>query len=402
MMQRVNRLRGAVQHYDWGGFEFIPQFLGIDNAPRQPYAEWWLGAHPLGEAILDTEQGPVGLAEWIAADPVAVLGAEVADRFGGQLPFLLKILDVRKMLSIQVHPTKAEAEAGFAREEALGVPRNAPTRLYRDSNHKPEMMVALTDFWLLHGFRPLSEVGFTLRQVPGWASLELALARAGVPGLYRHVMEMPQEEVNAYLSPLYQQLSIDASTDRLHRDAPGFWAWQAFRDYSRQGQFDRGIFSIYWFNLVRLRPGEGIFQDAGVPHAYLYGANVELMANSDNVLRGGLTPKHVDVPELLARVHAEPFTPRILAPDTDAEGRTHYPAPVADFALHRLTLQPGQHSAQTAQGPAVGWVAKGAVAIAGTTYVAGQAFFAGHGFAGVLQADDTEGAVVFWAGMPSA
>ncbi len=303
-------LVGVAQHYAWGGYDLIPQLLGVDNAARQPYAELWMGAHPRGLALAEINGTRLTLDRLIAADPWLTLGADVALRYAGRLPYLFKVLDVRDMASIQAHPSHAQAEEGFARENAAGVPIDAPERLYRDENHKPEVHVVLTDFWMLHGFRPLEEMAEVLASEPELAPLAADLPeklRAGgersvlLRELYARLMTMAQPQVNAVLNPLITRLESEESAGRLHKENPGFWALRAARTFPLPGGHrDRGIFSIFLLNLVHLLPGQGTFQPAGTLHAYLEGADVELMAASDNVLRGGLTPKHVDVPELLA------------------------------------------------------------------------------------------------------
>ena len=207
--------------------------------------------------------GEISLKDFIARSPEEVLGKPVSDRFGGQLPFLFKILDVRKMLSIQAHPNKASAEAGFRRENEQGVARDARNRNYKDDNHKPEVMVALTDFWLLHGFRSITEIRQVLQDVPAFAELSAIFGEGDIRKLYQHIMELPQEEVDRLLAPLKVMLEKQAAEGVLSKDSPHYWAHQAFLDYTRAGHYDRGIFSIYLFNLVFVPKGMGIFQDAG-------------------------------------------------------------------------------------------------------------------------------------------
>jgi mannose-6-phosphate isomerase len=332
-------ITGTIQHYAWGGYQFIPQLLGQPNPDREPCAEYWLGAHQKGPSLLwyDPEQS-VSLDSYIARDPQGTLGAKTADTFG-RLPYLLKILDVRDMLSIQVHPTKEEAEAGFARENAAGIPLDAPERNYKDDNHKPEMMVALSEFYLLHGFRPEPALRQVLNEVPELRVLSGYFDKRGYDGLYSHVMNMPQLRVGEILTPLLRRVAPLYQQGVLSRDNPDFWAARAVeRGMSPMDRPDRGIFSLYLFNLVKMAPGEGIFQAAGIPHAYLEGQNVELMANSDNVLRGGLTPKHVDVDELLAHTRFEGVIPAIL-PDGGGDGRWwQYPLAVPDFTLSKISI----------------------------------------------------------------
>ena len=340
---------GVVQHYAWGGREFLPRFLRRDNPDGEPWAELWMGAHAKGPArLLDRSDT---LDELIHSAPVDLLGAEVARRFRQRLPFLFKVLDVRDMLSIQVHPTKAAAEEGFRREEESGPARDAPDRNYRDDNHKPELGVAVTDFYLLHGFRDAAAIAASLDEIPGWSSLAPAFEKGGVKGLYAHVMNAGQEEIDRLLQPLVDELEQGT----YDRSQPRFWAKRGVEQYTTDGHHDRGLFSIFWFNLVHLRPGEGIFQDAGIPHAYLEGVCIELMANSDNVLRGGLTPKHIDVPELLDNTRFEAVTPAILNPQGHPDHPwRHYPTPAPDFALDFIApTTETTLSIQTQNGPAI-------------------------------------------------
>jgi mannose-6-phosphate isomerase len=330
-------ISGVLQHYAWGGFDYIPNLLGRQNPDQKPTAELWLGAHPRGAAnIIDS---PLNLAEAIAADPAGMLGDEVAKRFNNQLPFLFKVLDVREMLSIQVHPTKAAAEAGFAREEAAGIDLTAPHRTYRDDNHKPELGVALTDFYLLHGFKPKATILRLLRVIPGWDTLLPILEEHGVAGLYEHVMSADQSIVDQLAQGAIDSLGPKSDEGK---ESLAYWTHQAIEKYSKNGHHDRGIFSIWWMNIVHLHPGEAIFQDAGVPHAYLEGVCLELMANSDNVLRGGLTPKHINVKELLEHTITSPVKPKLLLPNISPDNWERYPTPSPDFALYRAELRTGE------------------------------------------------------------
>jgi mannose-6-phosphate isomerase len=293
-------------------------------------------------ADLLSENGPaLALNEYIRKHPENTLGTYTAGRFG-RLPYLLKILDVKDMLSIQVHPTKRNAELEFAAENKKGVALNAPNRNYKDDNHKPELMLALSEFYLLHGFKPEEELLETLRAVPELSFLAPVFERQGYQELYRTIMEMSQAEVNRILQPLLDRIVPAYKEDRLNRNEEHFWAARAALTYDEPGKIDRGIFSIYFFNLLNLHPGEAIFQDAGLPHAYLEGQNVEIMANSDNVLRGGLTPKHVDVPELLKHIRFEATHPRIIMEDYGPGRIAVYHTPAPDFELSKLSLLRGE------------------------------------------------------------
>ena len=334
-MEQANLLplSGALQDYAWGGYYYIPELLGVPAKSGQAVAELWMGTHHRGKAAVLTAEGEQLLDSWLAEHPEA-LGEEVREKFGDQLPFLFKVLDVREMLSIQTHPTKAQAEAGYAREDAAGVPLNAPYRNFKDKNHKPEVMVALTAFWLLHGFRPLSEVERLLEEVPQLAPLQSAFAGRDLEKLYQYVMQMPQPQVDRILRPLHQALK---NKPPQQKNTPAYWALRALSK-SEHGSYDRGVFSVYLFNLVHLQAGQGIFQAAGIPHAYLEGVNVELMANSDNVFRGGLTPKHIDVEQLMQHIVLDPVCPKVLEGEKAGEYEKAYPTPTADFQLNAIEL----------------------------------------------------------------
>ncbi len=361
-------LTGAVQEYEWGGYDLISGLIGRENVERRPQAELWMGAHQKAPASLEIDGARLSLDRLIAADPWLTLGADVALRFAGRLPYLFKVLDVRNMLSIQAHPTKAQAEEGFARENAAGIPIDAPPRNYRDENHKPEVHVVLSDFWMLHGFRPLEEIVEILSSEEELAGImpeageRLRAAGPNPPArssllreLYARVMTMSQAEADSILDPLVSRLEAAEAKGTLAKDQPGFWALRAARTFPLpDGHRDRGIVSIFMLNLVHLKPGQGTYQPAGTLHAYLEGANVELMANSDNVLRGGLTPKHVDVPELLATLSFAEGRPQILEGRASSETGREYETPAEEFALERIEITPGvpysggrEHSADT-------------------------------------------------------
>ncbi len=323
-MPGIYHLKGAIKHYDWGGTSFIPSLLKNENKQRRPFAEYWMGTHPLGVSLVDT--GGTELT------PLSV----IANSF----PYLFKVLDVKDMLSIQVHPSKAAAEKEFARENAEGIPLDSPQRNYKDDNHKPELMVALSDFWLLHGFKSTEELVYTLLNVVELRQLLPIFNQSGYPGLYKQVMEMPQEEVNRILQPLVDNIATIFKEGEPDKKDEDFWVARAANTFSKDGNIDRGIFSIYLFNLVHLKKGEGIFQDAGVPHAYLEGQNVEIMANSDNVLRGGLTTKHIDVTEFLKHVKCEATYPQIITGE-EIDGEKIYKTSAPDFQLSVFELEAG-------------------------------------------------------------
>jgi mannose-6-phosphate isomerase len=340
----INTLKGIVKHYDWGGTSFIPSLLNMSNAEGKPFAEYWLGAHDTDSSILVTKNTEIKLNQFISANTESILGKTISKRFG-RLPYLLKVLDVKDMLSIQVHPSKHEAEIEFTRENKEGIPINAPYRNYKDDNHKPELMVALNDFWLLHGFKPVDELRETLEKTTELKPLVEIFNATGYDQLYKTVMEMPQESVNKLLQPLLDKIIPLYKKDQLIKGHADFWASRSALTFNHDNKIDRGIFSIYFFNLLHLKKGEGIFQDAGLPHAYLEGQNVEIMANSDNVLRGGLTTKHVDVKELMKHIKFEETIARILHPEKLNNKEEVYRTAAPDFKLSRFKLNKGESTA---------------------------------------------------------
>ncbi|MEO6313968.1 MAG: mannose-6-phosphate isomerase, class I [Chitinophagaceae bacterium] len=329
----ISRLTGKVQHYQWGGFDYIPQLLHITNNRHEPFAEFWLGAHVNGPAQLENGES---LHDLIEKNP-AYLGPAVQQQFG-RLPYLLKILDVKDMLSIQVHPNKKAAITEFANENKNGVMLNAPNRNYKDDNHKPELMTALSDFWLLHGFQPANQLTATIAKVPEFDFMLPVFEKDNYKALYELVMTMEQSRVNAVLQPLLNRIIPLYQAGKLDKNGPDFWAARAALTFNAGDKVDRGIFSVYLFNIVYLKKGEAVFQDAGILHAYLEGQNVEIMANSDNVLRGGLTPKHIDVPELMKHVVFEPITPNIIHGIATSETERVFLTPAPDFELRKITL----------------------------------------------------------------
>lgn len=325
-------LKGRIQHYPWGGHQYIPRLLALENSYNKPFAEYWLGAHPNHPSVIKANGSEETLNDFIGKHK-EVLGK--ASRKFDSLPFLLKILDVRQMLSIQVHPNKASAEIGFHKENELGIPLTATYRNYKDNNHKPEMMVALSDFWLLHGFKPADKLMQTLSAIPGFSFLIDEFKTNGYKALYEKVMLMDQGEADEILKPIVNKIMPLYKNGELQKSQESFWAARAVESFCRDDHYDRGIFSIYFFNLVHLKKGEGIYQGAQLPHAYLEGQNVELMANSDNVLRAGLTDKHIDVQELLRHVSFEETIPQILGSQAATTESIHFKTPAKEFELHQ-------------------------------------------------------------------
>jgi len=325
--EKIIKVRGVFKHYDWGGKTFLPSLLNHSNEEGKPYAEYWMGSD-LHEAA-------------------------------GKLPYLFKVQDVQKMLSIQVHPTKEAAKQKFLEENERGIPVDASNRTFKDENHKPELLSPLSDFYLLHGFKPSGAITATLEEVPELTFLKSEFRSSDYRRLYTRVMTMPQDQVNKILSPLIDRIVPMYNEGKLDKHDPHFWAARAALSFNNGGNIDRGIFSIYLFNIVHLKEGEALFQDAGLPHAYLEGQTMEIMANSDNVLRGGLTPKHIDVKELLEHVLFEPTEPNIIRGKSSETHEEVFSTPAEDFQLSRIIIEPHQGIALPATRPDIYFVYQG-------------------------------------------
>ncbi|MEW1634294.1 mannose-6-phosphate isomerase, class I [Streptomyces sp. NPDC093801] len=328
----MDRLTNTIRPYAWGSTTAIPALLGVEPT-GEPQAEMWMGAHPGAPSRLDRGAGETTLSAVIAADPEGELGSAAVAKFGPGLPFLLKILAAGAPLSVQVHPDLAQAKAGFEDEERRGVPIDAGHRNYKDANHKPELICALTPFDGLCGFRPPTEAADLLE------GLGVDSLKPYVDLLRAHPEEAALREVlTAVLGADRAEMAHTvAETAAAAERIGGPYAPYAGLVHDYPG--DPGVIAAMLLNHVRLQPGEAMFLGAGIPHAYLDGLGVELMANSDNVLRCGLTPKHVDVPELLKVVVFEPSAPGVLRPEAD--GEEVYETPIDEFRLSRFALAPG-------------------------------------------------------------
>jgi mannose-6-phosphate isomerase len=339
MSQAVFLLDNPVQNYAWGSRDAIADFLGRPNLTGRPEAELWIGAHPRGPSRVVEPPGLGTLDRAIEGDPVALLGAEVCDRFGNELPFLLKVLAAAEPLSIQAHPDQEQARRGWLRENEEGVPLDAPHRNYRDPNHKPELVCALTAFSALKGFRPLDDIARNLEPV---ARPELTpeigrLARERTPlalrSLFARLMTLDADERASVLGRAVPEAARRSARDR---------AWEWVGRLHAKHRDDIAVLSPLYLNLVDLAPGQALYLAAGELHSYLEGTALEVMANSDNVLRGGLTPKHVDLPELLETLAFEAHTPEVLRPTEGSPGELIYKTPTREFELGLLETKAAQ------------------------------------------------------------
>ena len=359
------RLRNPVKAYAWGSREAIAALQGRPPSD-EPEAELWMGAHPSAPSTLTVDGADAALDAAIAAAPGAVLGAESERAFGPQLPFLLKVLAAASPLSLQAHPSLAQAIAGVAREEALGLSISAPECSYKDANHTPEVLCALTPFWALSGFRSADAAA---RLLAATGAPEAAPFVARLRG--RESSQEPEgERLRAVFLALFAHDDKAGLAAAVARGVPALEAagyadearWTARLAEAYPG--DVGVVVALLLNLVRLEPGQALFLDAGNLHAYLEGTGIELMARSDNVLRGGLTKKHVDVTglaEVLSfRAGGVPRATRRATP----EGAVEYLTSAREFRLSRLELGATEARAlQASTGPEIWLVTRGAVRV---------------------------------------
>jgi len=357
MENKIYRLKNQIKHYEWGSREILPQFLKIENGKGDPCAEMWMGTHSLSPSQTEVDGRLVNLTE-----------------LSGELPFLFKLLAVEKPLSIQAHPNKAQAEKGFNEEESRGLSIKNPTRNYKDTNHKPEIICALSPFTLMAGFREAGRIR---------ASLEEFLLTA--PPLKEIVSPLLRALSSDSLSSFY---SILSGLSRIEREYLSTFIlekgvvqggvisqaqWNLMKDFASQYPGDPAIISPLFLNIFTLQPGQAVYVPSGVLHAYLSGFGVELMASSDNVLRGGLTPKHVDTDELMNILHFVPFVPQIIAPSSSAWWFC-YNTPCSDFLLSMMRGE-GEEKAFGEKGPAICIITEGELRAGDEIFKKGESFY---------------------------
>lgn len=350
-------LDNPLRPYAWGSKTAIAGLLGRTPSGG-PEAELWLGAHPDSPSHTALRDGSTeGLDSLIASDPERMLGSAVSSEFGGRLPYLMKVLAAAAPLSLQVHPSLDQARAGFAAENHTGVAMDAANRNYRDSNHKPEMIFALSDFEALCGFRPASETAAVFRFLAGTVDDPVFLR--GVAGLIGS--GAPEDGLRAAFE---QVMTADGAADAVRAvqqaaagsaaDGPFARDLQTVNELSEHYPGDPGVLVALMLNRVSLAAGEALCLPAGQLHAYLSGLGIEVMASSDNVLRGGLTPKHVDVPELMRICSFSPTPPPLVAAQGTDAGQELYRPPFTEFQLQRIELQPDGGPVALAQhGPVI-------------------------------------------------
>jgi mannose-6-phosphate isomerase len=357
----VDLLECTVMPYAWGSRTAIAELTGRPSPSNAPEAELWMGAHPMAPSRLSRNgSASRGLAEIITESARAELGAEVETAFGPRLPFLLKVLAAEQPLSLQAHPDAQQAKRGFEDEDARGIPRDAATRSYKDASHKPELLCALVPVDALCGFRRISD---TLRLFdelavhelePVLSALRSSPDREGLAAVFRSLMTMPHADGARLV-----RATVKACEERIAETAAGTRRAELAREYAWAVKLDAlypgdvGVVSALLLNLVRLEPGEAIYLGAGKLHAYLDGVGVEIMASSDNVLRGGLTKKHVDVPELMRVLDFVdgPVAP-VRARAVDAHERV-WETPAREFRLSQLQIERAGSVTRVVHGPEI-------------------------------------------------
>lgn len=334
-MKKILRLSNSIKMYDWGSETLIPSLLDLPNVEKKPFAEVWMGAHSGGPSMALVEDGKVPLTELIEGNPEQTVGEKCSRAFGKRLPFLFKVLAAERPLSIQAHPDKAQAEAGWRKENDKGIPLDAATRNYKDDNHKPEILCALTPFRALCGFRRPEEIRFFLDALGAPALIEARNAlnstkeQNSLRDFFTVFSTLTSGQKRDIIEHTCARLDPLQKSDPLHSRT-----WELVSRLARTAGTDAAILSPLFLNDIELQSGQAIYVPAGILHAYIRGMGVELMASSDNVLRGGLTPKHIDVEELMRVLRFESYRPPFLtAIPSSLDGLSFYDAPAGEFRL---------------------------------------------------------------------
>ncbi|NOJ06646.1 mannose-6-phosphate isomerase, class I [Vibrio splendidus] len=330
------KLDNVIQHYPWGSKQSISELFDIQNPNAEPQAEIWMGAHPRGcSRVADTGQL---LSEVLSQDSKGMFGEYTEARFG-ELPYLFKVLAAETPLSIQVHPSKKKAQLGFERENKRGISLDASNRNYKDPNHKPELVYALTFYKAMNGFRPIQQI-IELFKEAEISALDIEISALainpnseGLKVFFTSVMTLEGERKKLALEQLY------SAYERRPKTAMGREALQYSKGFEQHYVDDIGLFSPLMLNTIELAPGEAMFLHAETPHAYIEGTGLEIMANSDNVLRAGLTPKFIDVPELIDNTCFETTDIEgIKLKPIEKEDKLSFPIPVDDFGFDILSV----------------------------------------------------------------
>lgn len=329
-------LENPIKNYKWGSKTAIAELLGVPNEKGEPQAELWMGMHPMAPSAVVLDGEKISLSDIIQRNPEKMLGSKTSKEFSGKLPFLFKILAAGDPLSIQAHPNLEQAKAGYARENEAGIAADAFKRSYKDDNHKPEIICALTPYWAMNGFRGLPDMLKLFEKInisalkPLLDELKKSPDKTGLKKFFSSLMQMGQAEKEKTVLQAVRFAEACKEEDPVY-------TW--IKTLNQYYPGDIGVLSPILLNLVQLQPGEAMYLPAGELHAYLKGVGVELMANSDNVLRGGLTPKHIDIPELLKVLTFHSGDVRILKPVPISGAESVYQAPAKEFRLSVINLE---------------------------------------------------------------
>lgn len=341
-------LENPVRHYAWGSKTAIQKMLGLEPDLQTPWAELWMGAHPGSPSRVFVNGQWTGLDEWIRSNPEALLGTAAAEAYGKTLPYLFKVLAADQPLSIQAHPGRELARRGFERENSSGIPADAPERNYRDPRAKPELLFAVEPFSALIGFKNPAEITHLLSQIcpqtlgPEIKALENRPEKTGIRDFFHSLMTMDKDR--------RKKITGEAVIRAEKMDTPeAGWIrhlWGFYPD-------DPGLLAPAFLNLITIEPGEAVFLEPGVLHAYLSGVGMEIMANSDNVVRGGLTEKNIDSEQLLCVVKFSPGSPNRIKPKQTGDFEKIYPTEAKEFMFSEIRIDhgsiwqgPDRHSAE--------------------------------------------------------
>ncbi|MGB2929260.1 MAG: mannose-6-phosphate isomerase, class I [Desulfobacterales bacterium] len=337
-MKSISLMKNTVQEYAWGSFTAIAELLGNGSPSKTPQAELWMGAHPKAPSMVKCDGNWISLLELIEKNPIHILGEKVAEKFDNRLPYLFKVLAAAKPLSIQAHPSRDQAKQGFERENRQGIPIDAYNRNYKDDNHKPECICAKTLFWALNGFRKISSIVSLIEKIcPQGLKKQLDTLRGQqspieLKNFFQTLMTMNHKRQTKIIAHAVSNAKKFTDDDPAYK-----WMIDLHKEYPA----DIGVFSPILLNLICLEPGQAMFLPAGELHAYLDGVGIELMANSDNVLRGGLTPKYIDMPELLNVLNFEEREVNILETKQINECECVYESHAEEFILSIIDVKEG-------------------------------------------------------------
>lgn len=349
-MHRVLRMQNTIQPYAWGSHSALAELLGQPGPTTDPQAELWMGAHPKAPSQVWADNQWHSLEKLVSQDPVFFLGEATADRFKGTFPFLFKVLAVDQPLSIQAHPNAQQAQRGFEHENDRGIALHSSARNYRDNRHKPECVCALTPFWTLCGFRDPTDIVALLdpvwpkKQRAHLVALEKDKSENCLPVFLQYLFQQPQEARHELVLHIAHMASQKADSDPIYE-------WIVRLNEAYPG--DIGCIGPGFLNLICLEPGQALFLPSGLLHAYLKGVAIEVMANSDNVLRGGLTVKHLDSKELIRILNFQGPPVKILSPVPINNTEAQYPSGAEEFVLSVINIEADRtHSAtHRIQGP---------------------------------------------------